>query len=269
MKRFLFAKLQEWKARLAQGDQYSDQNGAADQQLGDNFSKEEATYQHHFLEAFNSWQKLSPETRHEQWRLECQKAYAEEYDRHQGTRDRLDQLEQEIHRLRDQLDQQKAGHIPADFEISSIPVSRTTMAAVKSEGLHELQHWDYDHLLEKWKHRIHEQRSTQHPLPTVPSLSPGRPLNGTPSAYDHRALEDQHSYQDDDDKEMEDEDLVDAPGEDEDEDVTGTTSRNGMVDREVLDPDLRHSNGSLDDGGRMLMELKGFQEANGEGGTGR
>ncbi|KAL8898184.1 MAG: hypothetical protein Q9192_002212 [Flavoplaca navasiana] len=269
MKRFLFAKLQEWKARIAQGNQPSDQNGEADQQLGDDLSKEEATYQQHFLEAYNSWQKMTPETKQEQWRLECQKAYAEEYDRHQGTRDRLDQLEQEIHRLRDRLDQQKAGFITADFEMSSIPVSRTTMAAVKSENLHDLRHWDYDHLLQKWKHRIHEQRSTQHHLPTVPSLSPSRPSNGTPSAYDHPALEDRHSYQDDDDNEMEDEDLVDAPGEDEDEDATGTTPQNGIVDREVLDPDLRHSNGSLNDGGRMLMELKGFQGANGEDDTGR
>ncbi|KAL8674571.1 MAG: hypothetical protein Q9168_001014 [Polycauliona sp. 1 TL-2023] len=269
LKRFVFAKLQEWKARVVQGDQHNDQNEEVDQQLSDNLSKEEAAHQQHFLEAYNSWQKSTPETRQEQWRLECQKAYAEEYDRHQGTRDRLDQLEQEIHRLRDRLEQQKSGLVTSDFEMSSTPVSRTTMAAVKPEKLHDLQHWDYDHLLEKWKHRIHEQRSTQHGLPTVPSWSPSRPRNGNPSANGQRALADQHSYQDDGDNEMEDEDLVDAPGEDEDEDVTGTGPQNGMMDRDVLDPDLRHSNGNLDDGGRMLMELKGFQATNGEGDIGR
>lgn len=266
LKRFLFAKLQEWKARIAQGDQYSDRNGEVDQQLSDNLSKEEATHQQHFVEAYNSWQKLTPETRQEQWRLECQRAYAEEYDRHQGTRDRLDQLEQEIHHLRDRLDQQKSGHNTPDLEVSSIAVSRMTMAAVKPDKLRDLQHWDYDHLLEKWKHRIHDQRSAQHLLPEVPTWSPSRPQNGTASAYGHRGLEDHHSYQDDGDNEMEDEDLVDAPGEDEDEDASATAPQNGVMDRDVLDPNLRHGNGNLDDGGRMLMELKGFQGTNGEGG---
>lgn len=269
LKRFLFAKLQEWKARVAQGDQYTDHNGEDDQQLSDNLSKEEATHQQHFVEAYNDWQKLTPEKRQEQWRLECQKAYAEEYDRHQGTRDRLDQLEQEIHHLRDRLDQQKSGHVATDFEISAIPLSRMTMAAVKPHELRDLQHWDYDRLLEKWKHRIHEQRSTQHPLPEVPLWSPSRPRNGTPSTYGHRGREDQHIYPDDGDNEMEDEDLVDAPGEDEDEDVSAAgPQKNGMMDRNILDPKLRHGNGNLGDGERMLMELKGFQGTNGEGGIG-
>ncbi|KAL8860516.1 MAG: hypothetical protein Q9178_003175 [Gyalolechia marmorata] len=269
MKRYLFAKLQEWKARIVQGDQYSDQNGEVDQQLGDNLTKEEATYQQHFVEAYGSWQKLTAEERQEEWRLECQKAFAEEYDRHQDARERLDQLEQEIQHLRDRLDQQKSGHTSSDFEITSIPLSRTTMAAVGPETVRDLQHWDYDGLIEKWKHRIHHQRSTQHPLPTVPSWSPTRPRNGTPSAYGHRSIDDQHSYQDDGDNEMEDEDLADAPGEDEDEDVTTAAPQNGMMDRDVLDPNLRHGNGNLDDGGRMLMELKGFQGSDGDGAIGR
>ncbi|KAL8736711.1 MAG: hypothetical protein Q9166_000077 [cf. Caloplaca sp. 2 TL-2023] len=269
MKRYVFAKLQEWKAKIAQGDHSINQDADLDQQLSDNLANEEATHQKHCAQAYGNWQKLTPEKKQEQWRLECQKAYAEEYDRHQGTRERLDQLEQELHRLRDRLDQQRSGQVPSDLEISSMPLSRTTMAAVRPQEVHNLQHWDYDRLLEKWRHRIQQQRSTQHPLPTVPSWSLSRPQNGTPSTYGHRPLDDQHSYQDDGDNEMEDEDLADAPGEDEDEDVTSTAPRNGMMDRDVLDPNLRHNNGNLDDGGRMLMELKGFQEANGEGGISR
>ncbi|KAL8765724.1 MAG: hypothetical protein Q9209_007289 [Squamulea sp. 1 TL-2023] len=270
MKRYVFAKLQEWKARIAQGDQYSNQSGGVDQQLNDSLTKEEATYQRHFVETYSSWQQLTPDKKQEQWRQECQKAYAEEYDRHQDTRERLDQLEQEIHHLRDRLDQQHSGHISSDFELSSISLSRTTMTAVRPQEMRDLQHWDFDRLLEKWKQRIHLQRSTQHPLPTVPSWSPNRPQNGTLAPYRHRPLDDLHSYQDDGDNEMEDEDLVDAPGEEEDEDVVATASRNGMMDRDVLDPNLRHGNGNLDDGGRMLMELKGFQgTTNGEGGIGK
>lgn len=265
LKRYVFAKLQEWKARLAQGDDPSDRNRGVDQQLSETLAKEETTYQQHFAQAYDTWQKLSPEERQGEWHLECQKAYAEEYDRHQDTRERLDQLEQEIHHLRDRLDQQNPGQGSSDHEFASAALSRTTIAAVRPQEVRDLQHWDYDRLLEKWKHRIQRQRSTQHPLPTVPSWSPSRPHNGTSSAYGQRSLEDQHSLQDDGDNDMEDEDLADAPGEDEDEDVTSTASRNGTMNRDVLDPNLRHANGNLDDGGRMLMELKGFQAANGDG----
>ena len=59
---------------------------------------------------------------------------------------------------------------------------------------------------------------------------------------------------------MEDEDLADAPGEDEEE---------TMLDGGVLDPNLRPGNGNVDDGSRMLMELKGFQGSNGDGATSR
>ncbi|KAL8681952.1 MAG: hypothetical protein Q9186_001960 [Xanthomendoza sp. 1 TL-2023] len=269
MKRYVFAKLQEWKARLAQADHQSNQNGDVNQQLSDNLAKEEATYQQHFAQAYTIWNKLSLDKKQEHWRLECQKAYAEEYDRHQDTRERLDQLEQEIHHLRDTLDQKKSGQVLSGLEFSAIPLSRTTMAAVRPQEVHDLQHWDYDGLVDKWKHRIQQQRSNQHPLPTVPSWSPNRPQNGPPSVYGHRPLlDDQTSYHTDGDNEMEDEDLADAPGEDEDEDVATTTApRNGIMDRDVLDPNLRHGNGNLDDGGRMLMELKGFQgAANGDGG---
>lgn len=252
VKRYAFAKLQEWKARITQDDRLIEE---IDPHLGGNLVKEEVAYQHHLVHAYNNWQNLSQETKQEEWRLECQKAYAEEYDRHQDTRDRLDQLEQEIHHLRDQLNQSKNGASSSDnFPLSSIPLSSATIATVNSRHAHDSQHWDYDGLVDKWKHRLHQQRSTQQPLPTVPPWSPNRRLNGTPSAYD------QNSYHEEGDNEMEDEDLADAPGEDEE---------GGMVDRGVLDPNLRPGNGNMDDGSRLLMELGVLRGTNGNGGAGR
>lgn len=266
MKRFLFAKLQEWKARLSEEGTQNRATGDDDQQLSDNIVREEAAYQQHFAQAYHNWQKLTQDHKQEQWRLECQRAYAEEYDRHQDTRDRLDQLEQEIHHLRLQLSQQKNGQLSPSsaLEVSPITLSRSTMKSFVDQQARDLQHWDYDRLLAKWKQRVRQERSVQQPLPATTSwASSSKPANGASSGFEHGPSDEdqQQPYQYDGVNENEDEDLADAPGEDEDEDLMSTTGN-------VLDPTLRHDSGNVDDGGRMLMELKGFQGANGNGAAG-
>ncbi|KAL9581841.1 MAG: hypothetical protein Q9203_005738 [Teloschistes exilis] len=228
VKRYTFAKLQEWKATIAQDNTYSDHAVEPDQVLSDSIAKEEATYQLHCVHAYNNWQRLSQEQRQEEWHLECQKAYAAEYDRHQDTRDRLDQLEQEIHQLRDRLNnhppdtQQRPS--PRSFADTLLPLSRATAATISnSPQTHELHHWDYDRIVGKWKHQIQSQRAVQQSLPPpLPHAwsSPNRPLNGTPSVYHH-----QSSYPEEGDNEMEDEDLADAPGEEEEEPARGKRDR--------------------------------------------
>ncbi|KAI4265110.1 MAG: hypothetical protein L6R35_007200 [Caloplaca aegaea] len=272
MKRYLFAKLQEWKARLSQDDGSSDPSEDVDQHVADKLVKEEATYQQHFAQAYHNWQKLSQDKKQDQWRLECQKAYAEEYDRHQATRERLDHLEQEIHHLRDRLDQHKDGQPSSGFsiEVPSTPLNRSTMDASTAQQARGLQHWDYDRLLDKWKSRVRQERSVQHPLPAAVPYHSALTNGGASSGYEHPALGgEQQPYRHDGGNENEDEDLADAPGEDEDEDVMSTTPQRGTVARDVLDPNLRHDGGNADDGGRMLMELKHFpQTTNGNGATG-
>ncbi|KAI4172797.1 MAG: hypothetical protein LQ343_003389 [Gyalolechia ehrenbergii] len=266
MKRYVFAKLQEWKARVTQDEQQSGSSGDIDQHLMDNLAKDEIIHQQHFEQAYSNWQTLAQERKEAEWRLECQKAYAEEYDRHRDTRERLDQLEQEIHHLQKQLNQEKNGHISSSIlEVTPMPLSRTTINSFSPQQARDLQLWDYDRLLDKWKQRIQQQRSVQHPLPTVgPWSSNNTPMDGASSAYEHRPLNGSHAYHDGGD-EMGDEDLADAPGEDEDEDLTSTAAQNGMMTRDVLDPTLRPGSGKVDDGGRMLMGLKGFHGVNGNG----
>ncbi|KAL8700914.1 MAG: hypothetical protein Q9201_005183 [Fulgogasparrea decipioides] len=254
VKRYTFAKVQEWKARITLDDQHSDHIGEIDPQLNAKLAREEPTYHNHVLQMYSNWQGLPEEKKLDEWRLECQKAYAEEYDRHQETRDRLDQLEQEIHHLRDRVNQPKNTQSSSGLGFSPLPLSRATIATLSSQQARDLHQWDYNELVNKWKLRIREQRSTQHMLPNLPPYTPKRALNGTPSTYD------QHSYHEERDHEMGDEDLADAPGDDEEED---------MMKQNVLDPKLRHGNGNLDDGERMLVELKNFQETNGDGGPGR
>lgn len=265
MKRYVFAKLQEWKARVTQDEQQGGSSGDTDQHMMDNLAREELLHQHHFEQAYSNWQMSARESREGEWRFECQKAYAEEYDRHRDTRERLDQLEQEIHHLRERLNHEKSGQLSSssNLQVTSMPLSRSTVNSFSPQQARDLQFWDYDRLLDKWKQRIQQQRSAQHPLPTLGSWSSNNtPMDGASSAYEHRPLDGSHSYQDDGD-EMEDEDLADAPGDDEDEDLTAAAAQNGMMARDVLDPTLRPGSGNVDDGGRMLMELKGFDGVNG------
>lgn len=270
LKRFVFAKVQEWKAKISQDDNYNGTSEDVEQQRTGNLAKEETAHQRHLAQAYHNWQILNEDKKQEQWRLECQKAYAEEYDRHQDTRERLDQLEQEIYHLRDRLNQQQNGQsaLPTNLEVSSMPLSRSTMNSITAQEALNLEDWDYDRLLHKWKQRIRQDRSIQHPLPTAATLSPqNRPANGAssshaPLAFDGTLDDQQQSYHEDDgDHEIEDEDLADAPGEDEDEDMVSAVQQQ----RNVLDPNLRGGGGNMDDGGRMLMELKGFQGVNGNG----
>ncbi|KAL8943828.1 MAG: hypothetical protein Q9216_000821 [Gyalolechia sp. 2 TL-2023] len=267
MKRYVFAKLQEWKARVTQDEQQSGSSGDIGQNLMNDLAKEEIVHQQHFEQAYNNWQTLAQEKKEAEWRLECQKAYAEEYDRHQDTRERLDQLEQEIHHLQERLNQENNGQISSssNFEVSSIPLSRTTINSFSPQQARDLQLWDYDRLLDKWKQRIRQQRSVQHPLPTLgPWSSNSTPMDVASSAYEHRPLDGSHPHHDEGD-ELEDEDLADAPGEDEDEDPTSAAVPNGMLTRDVLDPTLRPGSENADVGGRMLMGLKGFHGVNGNG----
>lgn len=264
MKRYVFAKLQEWKARVTQDEQQGGSSGDIDQHLMDNLAKEELLHQRHFEQAYSNWQTMALESKEAQWRFECQKAYAEEYDRHRETRERLDQLEQEIHHLKEQLNHQKHGvSSSSGFQVASMPLSRTTINSFSPQQARDLQLWDYDRLLDKWKQRIQQQRSVQHPLPALESWSSSNTrMDGVSSAHEHRPLDGSHSYHDDGD-EMEDEDLADAPGEDEDDELTAAAAQNGIMTRDVLDPTLRPGSGKVDDGGRILMELKGFDEMNG------
>ncbi|KAL8909506.1 MAG: hypothetical protein Q9207_000186 [Kuettlingeria erythrocarpa] len=266
MKRFVFAKLQEWKAKISQEDSHDGAGGGPDPQLMENLAKEELAYQKHLTHTYQTWQDLSQDKKQDQWRLQCQKAYADEYGRHQDTRDRLDILEQEIHHLRDQLDLQTRGHSASSsfLDASSMPLSRLTMDSLTAQQARDLQHWDYDRLLDKWKQRIRQDRSVQHPLPTAAAPSPrnnNRPTNGhAPPAFEGTLDEQQQACQDDGDQEIEDEDLADAPGdEDEDEDMlSAVQEQNGrMARRDVLDPNLRDSGG----------KGTGLRGANGNGAT--
>ena len=284
MKRHIFTKLQEWKVAIGQQEELH-QNGSMDeeQQWMTSIAREEDMYHGHFEKSYSDWKTLPIEQKQLDWRFECQKAFAQEQDRHKETADRLDKIEQELYDLRSQMNHSENGALTpghAKYAPSQLHISRRTAEAfgASQNGMNG-QSWDHHSLIEKWKMRIQRERSAQRTLPQgpMPSWTPDNPTNGTSTAHylqqrvsDQRPIHCSHNPPPED----EDEDLADAPGDDED-DIPG------MIDRDMLDPKLQergfdttNGNGVVDSeegyaGERILLGLKGFHPmSNGAGDSG-
>ena len=227
----------------------------------------EKFYQH-LTGVYETWRVLPEKQRQESWRTECAKAFAREQEKHKQTKRSLELAEQEIQHLRSQL----AHKNPYDhsteytnFAISSLPLTRET-----TKNIPDLP--SYEALLSRWRTRLAHQRSVQTPLPPPsPWATTTTPLNPTttttsthvnghhhyppPPQRDGQQQRQQPDHEQDQISD-EDEDLADAPG---DDDISEQQQHQLGMDKGVLDPNLRDGDGIDDldgEGGRVLMELR-------------
>ena len=209
---------------------------------------------------YDAWKMVSDKRKQEIWLNECAKAFAREQEKHKETRRRLDLAEQKIQLLRAQLGQAHRTPETDMYSPSVLPISRET-----ADYLPNSEFFSYEGLLSKWKTRVQATRSTQQPLPlpsswttaTSPNLNENHQSNGV--AYPQQKRPDpQFSHRDGGEHhpDNDDEDLVDAPG---DEDDLG---QDDGMEKDVLDPSLRDADadGDVDGeaGGRMLMGLREY-----------
>ena len=267
-------RLKDWRRqRNPYPEQINGSNGHQQDYLDEEVqSEEEGKYYQHLSSAFDAWKALPEKQKQERWREECAKAFAREQEAHEETRRKLDFAEQEIQHLRSQLNQM---HHPGfqPFPPSVLPITRETVA-----NLTDSQNWNFGALLSKYRAQIQSNRSIQHPLPTpspwaapTPNMNNGNEnhTNGAPSYSQYSHGDEQRPFDNGDDQARsgEDEDLVDAPG---DEDDMG--NENTPMDRGMLDPNLRDGDPILDIdgegevGGRMLMGLREYDNAGGGAG---
>ena len=245
----------------------------------------------HLLSVYQVWKSLSDEQKQETWRLECQRALAQEQEAHNSTNARLAMVEQQLHHLQAQLDQGKTYKQPIEllyFQTSIMPLSHETLDELNNDPV--VPNLDYESAILKWKTRIRNERNTQQPLPSAPPVS--KPLwpqtlaakpftNGiaAPPMQPHRG--DQHAQQHNDgttdmdhetppDEIDNDEDLVDAPGDDDDEEEGSVHCNSSMVpdrvkdDSQALDPDLVNHIDNVMKGATTSGTGTGTREANGE-----
>ena len=221
----------------------------------------------HLNARYNSWDELSKLQKQEEWHEECVKALTHEQDRHRDTRDRMERLERDVQSLQAELNAQNNNN--EHHRSMSLPLSPpTTLETLKLSSESAL--WDYDALIAKWRTRIQHERSQQHPLPhpssaTHWSAQAAEAAGSSPSSYhttnglvaksggrsSGRAPPfDQGRLSLGTDGVGEDQELVDAPGEEDDMAVDDVEAgHHGFLDPELReeandDQDLAMANGN-------------------------
>lgn len=202
----------------------------------------EATCRKHLNDSYGSWDNFAEKRKQEEWHKECVNALTHEQDRHRDTRDRMERLEREVQRLSTELNAQNSH----DHGSLSLPLSPQTALETFNHGPDSAM-WDYDALITKWRTRIQHERSQQHPLPgpSTPWSVTTSDIAQTPSYTDSTNLptktfghHDSHGTNGID----EDEDFVDAPGDEDEMTIETVDSGQGF-----LDPKLREKvNGNQD-----------------------
>ena len=217
-------------------------------------------YYQHLTSAYETWKALPEKQRQESWRTECAKAFAREQEKHKQSKRSLELAEQEIQHLRSQLAQRNPYDHSTEythFSVSPLPLSRET-----TKHIPELP--SYEALLSRWRTRLAHQRSVQTPLPPPSPWATATPPNPShhhmnghhqcpppPQRDDHQPRDNELDQASD-----EDEDLADAPG---DDDISEQQQQQLGMDKGMLDPNLRDGDGAEDmngEGGRVLMGLK-------------
>lgn len=204
---------------------------------GEDNMEEDRSYQEHLRNAFASYNSLSESEKRDIWQLESLRAFAREQVEHGETHIKLQRAGQEVANLRIQLDRLNKYQQPREYILfppASIPITREAVDLVSESTLSET--WDYDKLVSKWKTRIQSSRNSQQSLPapsqifSTPTTIPNHGNGGPPRTRTatNGGRKQTFHHQDDDPS---DSDLMDAPGEEDDE-IHGQTSG-------VLDPKLR------------------------------
>lgn len=263
LREWLGSKLKDWQ-RQGKSHHFPNQiiqsNGInGHSQDSESMGEVEEKYYQHLTSVYEGWKGLTEKQKQESWRTECAKAFAREQEKHKQTKCSLELAEQEIQHLRSQLAQRNSyDHSTeySNFGTSTLPLSRET-----TKTLPDLP--SYEALLSRWRTRLAHQRSVQNPLPppspwaiaTPPNQNTSH-MNGTRQYPPPPLRDNQHQPDNEQDQASdEDEDLADAPG---DDDISEQQQQLG-IDKGMLDPNLRDGDGVVDmdgEGGRVLMGLR-------------
>ncbi|KAL8827411.1 MAG: hypothetical protein Q9191_003194 [Dirinaria sp. TL-2023a] len=247
LRRWLSTKIRDWRIRrkalgMVRATEHEATNGHDDQapawsMVDPEADEHEAACTQYLNDVFQSWQNLSELQKHERWHSECVTALTHEQDRHRDTRDRMERLEREVQSLQAELNERNFNEAPSTFPLSHQTALQTFDSAT------DLAAWDYDKLITKWRTRIQLDRAQQRPLPAPPTPKTASILQSalSPSYTNNTGVYHQMQQQmrveqkkNEADDLDEDEDLVDAPGEEDDTEPTPLMHRD-----HPLDPNLK------------------------------
>ena len=258
--RWLDTKMRDWRIsrqrnfRLGIIKGHEGANGREDQGSPWSHSDPDADYYEancmkHIHASYNTWENLSKEQKQEEWHKECVSALTQEQDKHRETRGRMERLEREVQSLQAELNAQNN---PEQGSVS-VPLSPQTARETLNHGP-ESAMWDYDALITKWRTRIQQERSQQHPLPGPPTpwsaptpdiaQTPSYSNGSHPSKFEHRpSINDYGNHVTN--GVGDDEDLVDAPGEEDDMVVDTADAGHGLLDPKLRQRENGHEDSAI------------------------
>ena len=216
-------------------------------------------YKEHLANSYDLWKSISDKKKQDIWLDECAKAFIREQEKHNETKRKLDLAEQKIQLLRAQLFQKSQSPDSQMYPPSMLPITREM-----TDQLPNSDSFNYESLLSKWKTRIQSTRSIQQPLPPLSPWATATPTNlnsnhtngNSYAAQRQQSGPDRHpNYGNDaENPSDEDEDLADAPGDEDD------LAQPNAMEKGMLDPSLEsaHLDGEGQAGGRMLMGLREY-----------
>jgi hypothetical protein len=242
----------------------------------DNAKVEDQLYYEHLNKAYLLWADLSESQKKETWHIEALRAFAREQEAHSETRRNLYNAEQETANLRIQVNRLNECQQPREYLLfppKQLPISKETARLIPANS--EELSFELDKLLDKWKAKIRTDRSAQKPLPALQRVDTPESTNhrnGLPS-YLQQTLNgdgDMNAHNG-----LSEDDLIDAPGDEDDEIGGQVRAPMAAMDRRMLDPKLRdegdevmqgiEGDGDGYVGGRLLAELREYGAVNGSG----
>jgi hypothetical protein len=167
----LHAHIEQWKSeQLAMTNVHQGSSGKTPLNQDSNMINRTA-YQHeemssrHLELAFQHWTALPNEVKRDTWQLEITRAFAREIEKRKQLDLQLARVQQEANQLRAQVERLGACQWPREFAIfppDMLPLPRDITRELNSKSsviIPDLQRWDYDSLVAKWKRVVMHDKS--------------------------------------------------------------------------------------------------------------
>lgn len=132
--------------------------------------------QNHLHVSYHHWQCLSDRQRQEAWQLEILRAFSAAEDRCKILQNQMDVTVKQHDKLRKELEDLRRArdHGEADPVQTLSSVSTTSMERILKHGF-DINQWDYDSLLEKWKSVLKDRKKA------TTGMAAQRKLSATPT----------------------------------------------------------------------------------------
>ena len=157
----------------------------------------------HLNVAFTAWMNYSQEIKRDIWLVEVMRAFAKESQKRKEAEDQLARTQQEVNRLKAQVDRLASCQWPREFAIfppEMLPLPPAVVQELNANNTGnfssaECPRWDYDNLVSKWKRVVRHDMTMgrpgtgfDNPLDRPANTRTSRAANDSTEFYTNRTL---------------------------------------------------------------------------------